>query len=162
MPKSLFWRKLLKATISVVLGVSLLPSWAGESIEISNIKMPEIPPVSRTGALYFTLTNNTDKTIVLKDVSAEVAHHTMIHLSQEIDGIAKMKHLDEISIAPHSQLEFSPGGYHIMFMGLKHGLLDKPFNVELQFNHQITKNFVVEVGQRKNNEKILEKNSTRH
>ena len=39
------------------------------------------------------------------------------------DGVMKMRHLpDGLEIAAGHEIEFKPGGFHIMFMNIKHGL----------------------------------------
>jgi len=112
--------------------------------------MPEIPPVSRTAAIYFTLRNNSNKELKLISVSTGVSRHAMVHRTQEINGIVKMQHINELVIPPESKLEFSTGGYHIMLMGLDHKLISKPFNVTLEFANQPAKVFSVEKLQRNN------------
>lgn len=116
---------------------------AKEIVEVTHVLMPKIPPVSRTAAVYFNLHNHSDKEITLINVSTDVAHHTMIHLSQSIDGIAKMQHIDEIKIPANGQFEFSINGYHIMLMGLDKELLSKPFEMQLEFKNLPTKTFIV-------------------
>ncbi len=118
---------------------------AKDAIEVTEVSMPEIPPVSRTAAIYLKLHNNTDDEIILTNVSTDVAHHAMIHLSQDIDGIAKMQHIDELKIPANSQFEFSTNGYHIMLMGLDKTLLSAPFEVKLEFKNYPTKIFVVSI-----------------
>ena len=116
---------------------------AKEAIDVTEVLMPEIPTVSRTAAIYLKLHNNTEKEVILINVSTNVAHHAMIHLSRDIDGIAKMQHIDELKIPAKSQFEFSTNGYHIMLMGLDKKLLSAPFEVKLEFKNHPTKTFLV-------------------
>lgn len=117
---------------------------ASELIEISNVKMPKVPEVSRTAAIYLTIKNNSDKAIVLSDVKTPVAKHTMLHESLEVDGVAKMQHVEQLKIAAGQKVEFVPGGYHIMLMGMDKNLTAEPFNVTLKFANQVNKTFSVE------------------
>lgn len=116
-----------------LLGLSLSIVCSAETLVISNVKMPKIPEVSRSAAIYLSFENNDSKDIILTGVSTPVAHHAMIHQSVEEQGVAKMKHQDSLTIPAQGRLEFSPGGYHIMLMGLDKKLMQKPFVVTLSF-----------------------------
>ena len=91
---------------------------ARQSIVIREARLPRVPPVSRTAALYFTLQNMTAQTLLLVAVDTPIAAHTMIHLTEERHGVVKMRPQGQLEILAGAKLEFSPGGYHIMLTGL--------------------------------------------
>jgi copper(I)-binding protein len=37
------------------------------------------------------------------------------------DGVMTMEHQMRVVVPPQGEIEFAPGGYHVMFMGLKEG-----------------------------------------
>jgi copper(I)-binding protein len=93
---------------------------------------------SRTvsAAAYFSLTNHGHETLTLTGASTDIAGTTMIHRSYEDGGMMRMDHMEEIAVAPGETLEFAPGGYHVMMMGLMGPLEEgESFTVTLEFEH---------------------------
>ncbi|SNR87230.1 copper chaperone PCu(A)C [Puniceibacterium sediminis] len=84
----------------------------------------ETPPMAHTAAGYMTVTNTGDSADTLLSIESELPK-TMLHESKETDGVATMTHVEKLEIAPGETVEFAPGGYHIMFMGLN----DETFEV---------------------------------
>ena len=77
------------------------------------------PTTGRSGAGYFTLTNDGGADALL-DVEADYPK-VMLHKSMMKDGVMSMEHQMRVVVPTQGQIEFAPGGYHVMFMGLKEG-----------------------------------------
>jgi len=77
------------------------------------------PTTGRSGAGYFTLTND-GVTDALLDVEADYPK-VMLHKSMMKDGVMTMEHQMRLVVPPQGEIAFAPGGYHVMFMGLKEG-----------------------------------------
>ena len=77
------------------------------------------PTTGRSGAGYFTLTNDGAADALL-DVEADYPK-VMLHKSMMKDGLMTMEHQMRVVVPPQGEIEFAPGGYHVMFMGLKEG-----------------------------------------
>ena len=77
------------------------------------------PTTGRSGAGYFTLTNDGAADALL-DVEADYPK-VMLHKSMMKDGVMTMEHQMRLVVPPQGEIEFAPGGYHVMFMGLKEG-----------------------------------------
>lgn len=77
------------------------------------------PTTGRSGAGYFTLTNDGVADALL-DVEADYPK-VMLHKSMMKDGVMTMEHQMRVVVPPQGEIEFAPGGYHVMFMGLKEG-----------------------------------------
>ncbi len=73
-------------------------------------------PPGATLAGYGVLVNHSAQAIVIKDANAPWAGMTMMHESREEDGVAKMRHVDQIVVPPHGEVALKPGGLHLMFM----------------------------------------------
>ena len=74
----------------------------------------------KTGAGYFTLTNGGAADVLL---SVEASFpRVMMHESKMEDSVMVMVHLMTVDVPESGRVEFAPGGYHIMFMGLKDNL----------------------------------------
>ena len=77
------------------------------------------PTTGRSGAGYFTLTTDGAADALL-DVEADYPK-VMLHKSMMKDGVMTMEHQMRVVVPPQGEIEFAPGGYHVMFMGLKEG-----------------------------------------
>ena len=77
------------------------------------------PTTGRSGAGYFTLINDGAADALL-DVEADYPK-VMLHKSMMKDGVMTMEHQMRVVVPPQGEIAFAPGGYHVMFMGLKEG-----------------------------------------
>ena len=104
-----------------------------KEIEVSGVSLSTITPVSKTAAVYLSLHNISEGSLVLEGVETDAAHHGMIHKTVLEDGVAKMRHMDSIEIKSGGKLEFVQGGLHIMLMGLNKEKMVKEFKLNLVF-----------------------------
>jgi copper(I)-binding protein len=74
---------------------------------------------ARTGALYLTIRNEGTAPDALLAVSTDAAASAMIHETAVENGVATMRHVEKLEIAPGQEASFAPGGMHVMLMGLK-------------------------------------------
>lgn len=119
-----------------------------EPIEIINPWLRAMPEGIINTAGFMTVKNNTGKPLILEDVSIDWARMGMMHESKIIDGMAKMLHKDKIEIT--DQLEFKPGGLHIMVMGVDETLdPSKTYNILLHFAGREPLAVAFKVGQAK-------------
>ena len=77
----------------------------------------ETPATAKTGAGYLTVVNDGEESDTLLAVQADFPK-VMLHKTEEVDGVAKMSHVEHIAIPAGETVELAPGGYHVMFMGL--------------------------------------------
>ena len=92
--------------------------WA-EDYKLGDLTVMEsfsYPTNGRSGAGYFTLTND-GPVDVLMAVTADFPR-VMIHESLMQDGVMTMQHRMMVEVPERGEIEFGPGGYHVMFMGL--------------------------------------------
>lgn len=90
-----------------VAGVSVKQPWARDSAGRS-----------RVGVAYLTIVNDGVAPDRLLKVSTPAAKRASLHRSVLRDGIARMRPVDSIDIAPGAEVALEPGGLHIMLMGL--------------------------------------------
>ncbi|MEW6651141.1 MAG: copper chaperone PCu(A)C, partial [Chloroflexota bacterium] len=76
-----------------------------------------------TSAIYFSLHNNTAQADRLLSVECEVAEIVEIHTTQMNHDIMRMRAVENLEIPAGETVEFKPGGYHIMLIGLKKDLI---------------------------------------
>lgn len=72
------------------------------------------------GVGYLTVANVGAKPVKLVAVETPAARSATIHQSSMTGGVSSMRALTGgLTIAPGAKVEFAPGGYHLMLMGLK-------------------------------------------
>ena len=83
-------------------------------------------PKAKSAALYFALENTCAVDIALVGVSSDGAKHTMLHTTElTADGVSVMRQVEGgFEVAAGGFLEFTPGGDHVMLMGLVDNLED--------------------------------------
>jgi periplasmic copper chaperone A len=70
-------------------------------------------------AVYLTLRNTGSEADRLIGVETAAAERAEIHRSLVDDGIARMRQVEAVEVAPGEVVEMRPGGYHIMLIGVK-------------------------------------------
>jgi copper(I)-binding protein len=85
-------------------------------IEVSNAWVRAMPPVMKQSSAFFTLTNNSDKTITFTDAKSDSFDQVMIHQIVRKDDMVGMEPLEKLILGPKQSLELSPQGIHLMLM----------------------------------------------
>lgn len=74
------------------------------------------PPGAGTLAAYLVLRNPCRETIVVTDVESLDFAMPMIHRTEDVEGVSRMREAGELQLAPGDELRFQPGGLHLMLM----------------------------------------------
>jgi copper(I)-binding protein len=69
------------------------------------------------GSVYGRIVNRRDTADRLRAVAVAGADHAMLHETVVEEGIARMRPLETLEVAAHSEVALAPGGKHIMVMG---------------------------------------------
>lgn len=110
----------LKKILSVLLFWTVAAvAWAGSAVEVTDGWVRWVPPVSENSAAYFTLHNPTDKPLELVSASSDVARAVELHNVIKTGDLMSMQKQEKIGISAHQTLQFQPGSYHVMLIGLK-------------------------------------------
>jgi copper(I)-binding protein len=93
------------------------------------------PGGAKVGGAYLKITNTGTEPDRLIGGTLPVAAEVEVHEMSMTDGVMKMRKLDKgLEIKPGETVELKPGGFHIMFTGLKSGLKQgEPIKGTLQF-----------------------------
>jgi hypothetical protein len=103
------------------------------SIEVERPWARATVPGASTGAAFMTVRSNGASDQLL-GASTPVAEQVDLHQSIMKDGMAQMRGVDAIDIAPGRPATLAPGGLHFMLMGLKHPLAEgTTFPLTLKF-----------------------------
>ncbi|MEZ5463206.1 copper chaperone PCu(A)C [Dokdonella sp.] len=89
---------------------------AAGTLEVSNAWIPQAPPGAGAMAGYLDLKNTGDEAVGV--VSAKSARFGEVSLHRTVveDGMARMRPLQDVVIAPGKTFTFAPGGNHLMLM----------------------------------------------
>ena len=74
------------------------------------------PPGAHMRAGYATLRNGGDAPLVVRGARSDAFGEVSMHSTQIEDGIARMRELPEITLAPGERVVLEPGGKHLMLM----------------------------------------------
>ncbi len=70
-------------------------------------------------AMFFHIINNTDNADTLYAVESDIADASLLHETfTNDDGTTGMRHVEFVAVPPHSDIEFKPGGRHVMMIYL--------------------------------------------
>jgi len=96
-------------------------------------------PMATSAALYFTMHNSLEETVVLKrvEIDSEIAAEAQIHITEMQGDMMRMREVKEgITMGPDDRVSFAPGGYHVMLLGLKQGLAEgQSVSISLYFDN---------------------------
>ncbi len=119
---------------ALVLFVFALVTNTAYGVSIKNAWYRIPVPGARVTAGYFTIVNNADQSDRLVSATGTLAATLELHDMTMKDGEHKMIHLPSVDIPAKSQVEFKPGGKHLMFIDLNSKVdHQKPASVELRF-----------------------------
>lgn len=118
--------------------VSATPALAHEymqgNIHIMKPWSRPLPAVSPNGAAYMKLTNKGEVTDRLVSVSTPAAKTAELHNHIMVDGVMKMRPVENIEVKPGESATLQPGGLHVMLMGLTEPLEEgKSYPLTLTF-----------------------------
>ncbi|KZN29417.1 copper chaperone PCu(A)C [Pseudoalteromonas luteoviolacea] len=84
------------------------------SLQVSNAKIRAFLPAAKSTAGYLTLDNKTKKPITIVKAKIEGLGRVEIHEHIHSNGMMKMQPVKNLVVPANGQVEFKPGGYHLM------------------------------------------------
>jgi copper(I)-binding protein len=104
------------------------------------------PAGAKTGAAYMTLINSGSSGDRLLGATTPVADGVQFHSVSEENGVSRMREMHDVAVAPGAKVTFSPGGMHVMLVGLKQPLKERQaFPLSLKFEKAGNVNVTVSV-----------------
>jgi len=108
------------AALTIAAILSLAPSAHANEIMVTGAyARASAFPTARAGAAYFTIANQGTQPDRIIAASADVAASAMIHENRIENGVATMRPVESIDLAPGAEVSFSAGGSHVMLVGLR-------------------------------------------
>jgi copper(I)-binding protein len=124
-------RGLAAGFASILVGAA--PACAGE-LTVTDAWSRTTPPGIPVGVVYLTIRNDSGKSDRLLKLRTPVASGVEVHRTETIEGVARMREVSVLHIAPGEVVKFEPGGLHLMLMGLAKPLVaGQTFDLELLF-----------------------------
>jgi periplasmic copper chaperone A len=120
---------LLLSACSTATGIEVSNAWARPAAQDGN------------GAVYFLLENHSPSGDELTGVSSDIAETVEMHESKMEGDVMQMRQVISLPLDGKTSVEFAPGSYHVMLIGLKQDLkVGDTFEITLQFknNRDIT------------------------
>jgi periplasmic copper chaperone A len=133
--------KRLAAVAAVLVGmiglVGAASAHMGMSTPMASGTPDAFPMPMSVGALYFTVTNHGQASDTLAAVKTSVAQASEFHGTTKAGGVMSMAPLSGgVVVEPGATIEFAPGGYHVMLIGLTHDLtLGGSFDATFSFKN---------------------------
>ena len=93
-------------------------------LSIKDAVVRAMPPGAPNTAAYLTIVNKGSRPDALISASCDCAKSVEPHLSHVMNGQATMMPAGPVTVPAKGVVSFSPGGYHLMVMGLKGPLKD--------------------------------------
>ncbi len=75
------------------------------------------PPGATATAGYLTLENGGDAELTVESVSSPGIRRLEIHETRMVDGVMRMRRLENVSVPAGGALVLEPGGRHLMLFG---------------------------------------------
>ena len=118
------------------------------SIKVSRPWARATPKGAAVGGAYFKVTNSGTASDRLVGGSSDAAQRLEIHEMSMDDGVMKMRELSQgLEIKAGETVEFKPGGYHVMLVGLKKPLMQgQNVRATLQFEKAGKMDVVFKIG----------------
>ena len=85
-------------------------------LNIENAWVREAPPRASVMVAYMTIKNPGNKDISVNNIYSDNFEKVEIHLSKDVNGVAKMLPQKNLNIAAHSSVILKPGSYHLMLI----------------------------------------------
>ena len=92
---------------------------AGDVVAIMNSWVREAHAEAKVNAGYMTLVNTGSEEVTLVKVESEAFYTIEVHEMIRVDGMMKMREVTDMVIPARGQIQFEPGGKHLMLIGPK-------------------------------------------
>ena len=114
-------RQKVKRNFVFIFAATLLLSACGTEKDIE-VHSPWMRPAAQgeNEAVYFVIHNHSSNANELVGISSEIAEAVEIHESTMTHGdVMQMDMLSSVPLGANGDVEFAPGGLHVMLVGLK-------------------------------------------
>jgi len=112
----------MKKTLFILLMLLTFQGANAANLVIENAWVRLPPPVVKSTAAYVVMRNTGTESVKIIALSCDVAASASLHTMHMNGTRMVMSQIPEMEIPAHDVVQFTPGGSHVMLMGLKHPL----------------------------------------
>ena len=106
-----------RAVTAMLFSVIVLAACARPTEPVfENAWVRAMPPGSKMTAGFGTLHNGTGAPIAFETFSSPYFRSVSLHLTEDVNGVSKMREVDRLVVQPDETVDMAPGGYHLMLM----------------------------------------------
>ncbi len=109
-------KSVLRLITILVLFCLAASAFAAAQVGVSNAWIPQAPPGSSMLAGYLTIKNAGDSPVSILAAQSDRFRAVSVHQTVIENGVARMRELNSLEIAPGQEVKFAPGGMHLMLM----------------------------------------------
>lgn len=113
---------LFKAGLNRLLPVCGLLFWSSVAfadLEVTGAYLRMPPPGSPVAAVFLQLRNSGAEARQLIGARSALAGKIEVHTHEHADGMMRMRPVAQLKVPAYSEVEFKPGGYHLMVFRLR-------------------------------------------
>jgi periplasmic copper chaperone A len=92
------------------------PAPAGTDPAVSAAWVRQVPPAARMTAGYLSIFNPGPEALVVVGAESPLFGSIEIHGTVMVDGVARMRHQETVTVPAGETVRFEPGGLHLMLM----------------------------------------------
>jgi periplasmic copper chaperone A len=125
----------MKRIVVLMLAAAFLLSACGakEGLEVRDV-WARTSTQGMNSAVYFVIENHNAEADELIGAASDVAEAVEVHESRMEGDVMTMNRVESVALEPSAKVEFKPGGYHVMLIGLRRELkAGDEIEVSLQF-----------------------------
>lgn len=105
-----------------------------DTMKIEQVWSRAVPPTPPTGAVYFKLHSQASEADRLIGAHTPRAQKAELHTHVHQGGVMRMEEVEAVEIPANGQVEFKPGGHHVMLFGVTEPLVaGEHFPITLEF-----------------------------
>jgi copper(I)-binding protein len=125
---------------------SSAPQTSEDVVAVMNAWVRETDQGAKANAGYMTLINTASDELTLVEVHSDAFEKVEMHEMTVVDGMMKMRELDNLVIPPNGQARFAPGEQHLMMHGPRDYLTSgEMVDMTLVFDSGLTQTVAVKV-----------------
>ncbi len=112
----------MKLKLAIVTLLLSAASLLASSVMVKDGYVRATPPGMKNSAAFMMLMNKSDNNLSVVSAKSHIANKVEIHTHDMVDGMMKMYQVKKVDLKANSHTMFKPGGFHVMFLGLKKSL----------------------------------------
>ncbi|MCE5232198.1 MAG: copper chaperone PCu(A)C [Mizugakiibacter sp.] len=113
---------LLRGLAAALLMIAAATAQAAGRLTVEDAWIRAAPPGAMMLAGYMVLGNTGDAPVVVTAADSDAFGDVSMHRTIEENGVARMRPLERVAVAPGARVAFAPGGMHLMLMQPKRAL----------------------------------------